>query len=130
MSPPRSLASSVTARAAIGRRIFPGFLAALVLAACADPALADEKQPPPAQARLCILAERLPLRYPWLPPAGSGGDGGFEFCLVRASRRLSGSSLKGSAVRSVSLRETVSRGDGRDGFEEFAVGFQRTFTGC
>ena len=51
MSPPRSLASSVTAQAAIGRRIFPGILAALVLAACAKPATADEKQPPKASVR-------------------------------------------------------------------------------
>jgi hypothetical protein len=46
-----SLAASVTARAALGRRIFPRILATLVLAACAQPATADEKQPPQAAVR-------------------------------------------------------------------------------
>jgi tetratricopeptide (TPR) repeat protein len=46
-----SLASSVSARAALGRRIFPGILTALVLAACAQPATAGEKQPPQASVR-------------------------------------------------------------------------------
>jgi hypothetical protein len=46
-----SLASSVTARAALWRRIFPGIPAALVLAACAQPAPAEEKQPPQASVR-------------------------------------------------------------------------------
>jgi CHAT domain-containing protein len=46
-----SFASSVTVRAAIGRRISRRILAALVLAACAQPGTADEKQPPQASAR-------------------------------------------------------------------------------
>ncbi|HZW29178.1 MAG TPA: tetratricopeptide repeat protein, partial [Isosphaeraceae bacterium] len=46
-----SLASSVTARATVRRRIFPGILAALVLAACARLATADEKPPPQASVR-------------------------------------------------------------------------------
>jgi CHAT domain-containing protein/Tfp pilus assembly protein PilF len=46
-----SRAASVTARAALGRRILPGILAALVLAACAQPATAEEKPLPQAAVR-------------------------------------------------------------------------------
>src|SRR6516165_117751 len=51
MSLPMSLAASVTAGAAKGHRIFPGILAVLVLAACAQPATGDEKQPLQAPVR-------------------------------------------------------------------------------
>src|SRR5262249_14490494 len=51
MSPPMSLASSMTARAALWRGIIPGFLTVLVLGACASKATADEEQPPKASVR-------------------------------------------------------------------------------
>ena len=51
MSPPVSLASRVTARAAPWRRIIPGTLTVLLLGACASTATTDEEQPPQASVR-------------------------------------------------------------------------------
>src|SRR5262245_11774995 len=51
MGPPMNLPSRVPAGTAIGRRVHSGFLAALVLAACADSVAAVEKGPPQASVR-------------------------------------------------------------------------------
>jgi hypothetical protein len=58
MSPPMGLAPRVTARAAIRPRILPGFLAAPVPAAWANPAAGDETEPPSTPVRR--VAPRLP----------------------------------------------------------------------